>query len=93
MLENIQSVGFYDDLISIDAKKYVNPISKGSKNKYIFVLESSFKDENNDSIFTISFRPYRNTNLNSLKGTLTINSDNWAIQNIKAKPAITQNDK
>lgn len=87
MLENIQSVGFYDDLISIDAKKYVNPISKGSKNKYIFVLESSFKDENNDSIFTISFRPYRNTNFNSLKGTLTINSDNWAIQNIKAKPA------
>ena len=87
MLENIQSIGFYDDLISIDAKKYVNPISKGSKNKYIFVLESSFKDENNDSIFTISFRPYRNTNFNSLKGTLTINSDNWAIQNIKAKPA------
>ena len=87
MLENIQSIGFYDDLISIDEKKYVNPISKGSKNKYIFVLESSFKDENNDSIFTISFRPYRNTNFNSLKGTLTINSDNWAIQNIKAKPA------
>ena len=86
MLENIQSVGFYDDLISIDEKKYVNPISKGSKNKYIFVLESSFKDENNDSIFTISFRPYRNTNFNSLKGTLTINSDNWAIQNIKARP-------
>ena len=86
MLENIQSVGFYDDLISIDEKKYVNPISKGSKNKYIFVLESAFKDENNDSIFTISFRPYRNTNFNSLRGTLTVNSDNWAIQNIKARP-------
>ena len=87
VLENIQSVGFYDDLISIDAKRYVNPISKGSKNKYIFVLESSFKDENNDSIFTISFRPYRNTNFNSLRGTITVNSDNWAIQNIKARPA------
>ena len=87
VLENIQSVGFYDDLISIDAKRYVNPISKGSKNKYIFVLESSFKDENNDSIFTISFRPYRNTNFNSLRGTFTVNSDNWAIQNIKAGPA------
>ena len=87
VLENIQSVGFYDDLISIDAKRYVNPISKGSKSKYIFVLESSFKDENNDSIFTISFRPYRNTNFNSLRGTITVNSDNWAIQNIKARPA------
>ncbi len=87
VLENIQSVGFYDDLISIDAKRYVNPISKGSKNRYIFVLESSFKDENNDSIFTISFRPYRNTNFNSLRGAITVNSDNWAIQNIKARPA------
>ncbi len=87
VLENIQSVGFYDDLVSIDAKRYVNPISRGSKNKYIFVLESAFKNESNDSIFTISFRPYRNTNFNAMSGTMTINSDNWAIQNIKAKPA------
>ena len=87
ILENIQSVGFYDDLVSIDEKKYVNPISRGSKNKYIFVLESAFKNESNDSIFTISFRPYRNTNFNAMSGTMTINSDNWAIQNIKARPA------
>ena len=87
VLENIQSVGFYDDLISIDTKRYVNPISRGSKRKYIFVLESAFKNESNDSIFTISFRPYRNTNFNAMSGTMTINSDNWAIQNIKAKPA------
>ena len=86
ILENIQSVGFYDDLVSIDEKKYVNPISRGSKNKYIFVLESAFKNESNDSIFTISFRPYRNTNFNAMSGTMTINSDNWAIQNIKARP-------
>ena len=87
ILENIQSVGLYDDLVSIDEKKYVNPISRGSKNKYIFVLESAFKNESNDSIFTISFRPYRNTNFNAMSGTMTINSDNWAIQNIKARPA------
>jgi len=87
ILENIQSVGFYDDLVSIDEKKYVNPISRGSKNKYIFVLESAYKNESNDSIFTISFRPYRNTNFNAMSGTMTINSDNWAIQNIKARPA------
>ena len=87
ILENIQSVGFYDDLVSIDEKKYVNPISRGSKNKYIFALESAFKNESNDSIFTISFRPYRKTNFNAMSGTMTINSDNWAIQNIKARPA------
>ena len=87
LIENIQSIGFYEDLVSIDSKKYVNPISKGSKNKYIFVLESAFKNKENDSIFTISFTPYRNTNFNSLKGTMTVNSDNWAVQNIKVKPA------
>ena len=86
IIESIQGIGFYDDLINIDTKKYVNPISKNSTNKYIFVLEDAFTDETHDSIFIISFRPYKNTNFNSLKGTLTINSDKWAIQNIKAAP-------
>ncbi len=86
LLENIQSIGFQDDLVTINSKKYVNPISKGSKNKYIFFLEDAFKTEGNDSIFTIAFAPYKNTTFNSLRGTMTINSDNWAIQNIKAAP-------
>ena len=87
LIESIQGVGFYDDLINIDAKNYVNPISRNSKNKYIFVLESALKDERNDSIFVISFRPYKNTSFNALKGTITVNSDNWAVQNIKASPS------
>ena len=88
LIENIQNIGFYDDLITIDTKKYVNPISKNSKKKYIFSLESAYKNESNDSIYTIVFAPQRNTSFNSLRGTITINSDNWAIQNIKVKPYI-----
>lgn len=87
LLENIQSIGFQEDLVTINNKKYVNPISKGSHNKYIFYLESAYKTEENDSIFTIAFAPYKNTTFNSLRGTMTINSDNWAIQNIKAEPS------
>ncbi|MBO5848171.1 MAG: carboxypeptidase-like regulatory domain-containing protein [Bacteroidales bacterium] len=86
LIENIQSIGFQEDLVTINNKKYVNPISKGSHNKYIFYLESAYKTEENDSIFTIAFAPYKNTTFNSLRGTMTINSDNWAIQNIKAEP-------
>lgn len=86
MLENIQSIGFQEDFVTINMKNYVNPISKNSKEKYIFVLESTFKTENNDSIFIISFSPYKNTHFNSLRGTLTVCSDSWAIQNIKAEP-------
>lgn len=91
ILENIQSIGFQEDFVTINSKNYVNPISKDSRKKYIFVLESSFKNESNDSIFTISFRPYRNTHFNSLKGTITVNSDNWAIQNVKAEPSKQEN--
>ena len=87
LLENIQSIGFQEDLVTINNKKYVNPISKGSHSKYIFYLESVYKTEENDSIFTIAFAPYKNTTFNSLRGTMTINSDNWAIQNIKAEPS------
>lgn len=91
LLEGIQSIGFYEDFVTINGKKYINPISKGSKDKYIFVLESSFKDEYNDSIFTISFRPYKKNSFNSLNGTITINSDSWSIQNVKAEPTEQDN--
>ena len=87
IIENIQSIGFQEDLITINEKQYINPISNGSKKKYIFVLESTLKTDSNDSIFVISFKPYRNTNFNALSGTMTINSDKWAIQNIKAEPS------
>ncbi len=87
IIENIQSIGFQEDLITINDKQYINPISNGSKKKYIFVLESTLKTDSNDSIFVISFKPYRNSNFNALSGTMTINSDKWAIQNIKAEPS------
>lgn len=87
IIENIQSIGFQEDLITINEKQYINPISNGNKKKYIFVLESTLKTDSNDSIFVISFKPYRNTNFNALSGTMTINSDKWAIQNIKAEPS------
>lgn len=87
LLEAVQSIDFYDDFITVFDKKYVNPISKGSQKKYWFVLESALSANENDSVFLISFRPRRNTNFNALCGTITIHSDNWAIQNVKAEPA------
>lgn len=87
LLEDMQSIGFEEDIITITSEKYLNPISKNSQSKYIFVLESSYKTDNNDSIFTISYAPKRNTNIKGLRGSMTINSDNWAVQSIKAEPA------
>lgn len=92
LLEAVQSTDFYDNFITVFDKKYVNPISKGSQKKYWFVLESALSTNENDSVFLISFRPRHNTNFNTLCGTITIHSDNWAIQNVKAEPADKNTD-
>lgn len=86
LLSEVQSTSFYVDMIHIFNKNYVSPISPGSQKKYLFILESAMPLENHDTIFTISYRPFINTNFDGLEGVLTIHSDGWAIQNVKANP-------
>ena len=86
MISQIQSTSFYDELISIAGKKYVNPISRGSTNKYFFLIKDTTYTERGDTVFIISFRPRKNTNFEGMKGFLYINSYKWAIQNVKAQP-------
>ncbi|MDR0970518.1 MAG: DUF5686 and carboxypeptidase regulatory-like domain-containing protein [Lentimicrobiaceae bacterium] len=86
LLSEVQSTSFYNPMIHIMGKNYVNPISNGSKRKYLFILEETTPVGNNDSIYTISYRPFKNTHFDGLQGVLTIHSDNWAIQNVKAEP-------
>jgi hypothetical protein len=68
----IQSFAFYDDLIMIWDKKYLNPISPGSTRKYLFV---------------ISYSPLKNRNFDGLKGILHINSNQYAVQHVIAEAA------
>ncbi len=86
LVSQIQSTSFYKELINIGRSEYVNPISQGSTSKYIFILEDTAYSERNDSIFIISFRPKPNTNFDGLKGVLSVNTHNWAIQNVIAEP-------
>ncbi len=89
MISQIQSTSFYDELIQIAGNDYINPVSKGSTNKYFFLIEDTIISGNNDSTYIISFRPKVNTRFDGLKGFLHINTNRWAIQNVKAEP---QND-
>lgn len=83
----LQSFSFYSELISISEKKYLNPISSGSTKKYFFQIEDTMYSENNkDTIFIISFRPFKGKNFEGLKGVLQINTHNYAIQTVKAEP-------
>ena len=82
----IQSFTFYEDLITLNEKVYLNPISKGSTRKYLFVIEDTTFSNVGDTVFTISFRPRKNKNFEGLKGILNINTNNYAIQSVIAEP-------
>jgi hypothetical protein len=86
LLSQMQSTTFYSDRIRIAEKEYINPISKGSTSKYFFLLQDTLYSDQGDSIFVISFRPRINTNFEGLEGVISINSNNWAIQNVIAEP-------
>ncbi len=87
MISQIQSTSFYSDQINLLGKSYANPISRGSKRKYFFHIEDTTYTERGDTVFIISYRPLLNTKFDALKGFLYINSNRWAIQNVKAEPA------
>jgi hypothetical protein len=87
MISQIQSTSFYEEQISIANRKYINPISRGSTRKYFFLIEDTAYTEKKDTVFIISFRPMKRTNFDGMKGFLSINTNRWAIQNVKAQPA------
>jgi len=86
VVSQVQSTSFYDEIIQMVNKNYINPISKGSFNKYYFQLQDTTYSPEGDSIFTISYVPYSNKNFDGLKGVLNISSKKWAIVNVKAEP-------
>lgn len=81
----LQSFSFYNDYISLLDYKYISPISPGSINKYIFIIEDTLY-ENKDSIFIISFQPKQNKNFDGMKGLLYIHTDGYALKNVTAEP-------
>ena len=86
LVNSMQSVSFYDETINITGTEYVNPISRGSKSHYFFNLESVHPIGQGDSLYVISFHPMRGSTFNGLRGTMSVNSDGWALQSVKAEP-------
>jgi len=87
LASQIQSTTFYEPLIHIADKYYVNPVSPGSISKYFFNIEDTVYTERSDTVFIISYHPRKGANFDGLKGVLSINSYKWAIQNVRAEPA------
>jgi len=87
LVSQMQSTSFYDEIIQIMGKSYINPISKGSLKKYYFHIEDTLYSGSSDTIFTVSYRPKRNATFDGMQGTLSISTNKWAIVNVKAEPA------
>ena len=86
LVNSMQSISFYDEIVNITGVDYVNPISRGCKNHYFFTLEATNPIGQGDSLYVISFHPLRGSSFNGLRGVMTVNSDGWALQSVKASP-------
>lgn len=80
----LQSFSLYKDFITIYGINYLSPVSKGSIDKYLFVLEDTLFT-GQDTSFIISFRPRRNKYFQGLNGALSINSNQYAVENFSAQ--------
>lgn len=92
LASQFQSFSFYDDYVTIGSKRYLNPLSKGSLTKYHFRLEDTLYTERGDTVFIISFHPYKNRNFAGLKGVLYINSYKYAVQNVLAEASVPEKE-
>ena len=87
LVNEMQTVSFYEDYVKIIGTNYINPLSLNSKSKYFFNIESATPINDGDTLFTISFHPHKDARFEALTGVLNINSEQWAVQSVKAQPS------
>ena len=85
LVNQMQSFSFYDNIFSIFGSEYINPIAPGGIRRYLFILEDTLV-KNQDTTYTIQFRPRKGKNFEGLKGYLYINTKGWAIERVISEP-------
>lgn len=82
---DLQPFSFYKDNIPFINVNYLNPVSKGSLNKYKFILQDTLYT-GRDTVYVISYKPLPRKNFDGLTGLLYINTNKYALQNVSATP-------
>ena len=83
---DFQPFSFYKDFIELFGKKYLNPVSTGSQDRYDFtIVDTVFHAA--DSVFIINFEPLPGKSFEAMKGQLYISSDGYAIEHVLAEVA------
>lgn len=88
----LQSFNFYGDYFTMIGEDFLNPLTKGSTNKYYFALQDTTFNEQYDTVYTIAFWPKPNYTFRPMRGQISINTQNWAIQNVIASPVWEKNE-
>jgi len=85
MLSNsFQPFSVYTNYLNILNFDYLNPVSPGSRQKYIFELVDTV-DVQGETAYIIAYQPRINALGRLLKGSLTIGSENYAIVNFRGE--------
>jgi hypothetical protein len=92
MARQFQSFSFYENFITIANRQFLNPIATGSTEKYFFLIQDTLYTDRRDTVFIISFRPYKGRNFDGMKGVLYINSNGYAVQNVIAEASEQKED-
>lgn len=82
---SFQSFSFYENQFNLLGNNYVNPIARGGINRYLFILEDTTV-VNNDTTFTIFYRPRLGKTFSGMTGHLYINTNGYAIEKVIAEP-------
>lgn len=87
---DFQPFGFYQEIIQLPVleRNYLNPIADGTFSRYDFAIEDTLFHAY-DSTYVVSFQPLAHKHFEGLRGLVYINTDGYAIENIIAMPADT----
>jgi hypothetical protein len=81
----LQSFSFYENQFQLLGKTYINPIAFGGTRRYLFIIEDTTVI-NQDTTFTIFYRPRKGKNFEGMTGHLYINTKGYAIEKVTASP-------
>ncbi len=86
LVNQFQSFSFYDNIFTINQQEFINPIAPGGIRRYLFILEDTLIHDDNDTTFTIKYRPRKGKSFEGLEGYLFIHTNNWALEKVIASP-------
>ncbi len=86
-----QALNFYEDYLTLLNRKYLNPISQNSWERYDFSIEDTILVKS-DTLFWLSFEPMEGKNFDGLKGRIAIHSRSYAIQCMELESALPEKE-